>query len=804
MRQSGWQRNIHIRSPILRQWRRFTMPLWIKVLLAVLLLGLSVRSLPYLAPIRVSDLRQNQQAIRFTDRTGLPLGTVLTRNQEHTVAVSLTQVSLNFQQAILAAEDQRFYQHGAIDYQAMLRAVLEAIQARQIVSGASTITMQLARMLDSSPRTLTDKLQEIWTAWRLSAGMSKAEILQAYINRLPMGGNIYGVEAAARIYFGIPAQDLTVAQASLLAAIPNDPNRLHPHHHWQALKRRQAYVLDRMVQDGYLTRAQAEKAGQEAIALHPLQQGIIAAPHLLFWLADRLPAELAEVRTTLDRPLQQFVEAQMQQVLRSMTANNVNHAAALVLDNHAGEVLAYVGSPDYFAAEMGRNDGVQALRQPGSALKPFLYQLALEQRLIRPNTILADVPTRYALPGAKLYSPADYSETFQGPVRVRVALANSLNVPAVRVLEKVGVPRFLTHLRQLGFQHLDRPPDHYGLGLALGSGEVSLWELAHAYLTLARQGNAIDLRYQLHSPIQPSTQNSTQNSKLKIQNSSTWALLTDMLSDPQARAIAFGVDSLLRLPFPAAVKTGTSSDFRDTWTVGFTTDYTVAVWVGNFDGAPMRQVSGVTGAAPLWNRIMLHLHQQQEPKPFAPPAGMVQRPICALSGARPTVACPTIVQEYLFTDDLADYDRQPDPFYQTVTKRAGRAQVRLQLPAEYTEWLAMQPSALIDRSLRISSPRQGDVFLLEASPAIAQQLEFKLTDRPNQFVEWRLNGKLLAKNETDALFWVPQPGNWTLQVTGDGIRDRVRFQVQTTELRPTRRGFSFTQTTNPENRATRN
>lgn len=800
MRKSSSRRKIRVRSFSLRRWQRFTKPLWVKVLLAVLLLGLSVRSLPGLAPIRASDLRQNQQAIRFTDRTGLPLGTVLTRDQEHTVAVPLAQVSQNFQQAILAAEDQRFYQHGAIDYPAMLRAVLEAIQARQVVSGASTITMQLARMLDSSPRTFTGKLQEIWTAWRLTAGMSKAEILQAYINRLPMGGNIYGVEAAARIYFGIPAQDLTVAQASLLAAIPNDPNRLHPQHHWQALKRRQAYVLDRMVKDGYLTRAQAEKAAQEAIALQPLQQGMIAAPHFLFWLADRLADGLAEVRTTIDRPLQQFVEAQMQQVLRSLTANNVHHAAALVLDNQSGEVLAYVGSPDYFAAEMGRNDGVQALRQPGSALKPFLYQLALEQRLIRPNTILADVPTRYALPGARLYSPADYSETFRGPVRVRVALANSLNVPAVRVLEKVGVPRFLMYLRQLGFQHLDRPPEHYGLGLALGSGEVSLWELAHAYLTLARQGDAIDLRYQLQSPPQPLTL----NSKLKTQNSPTWALLTDMLSDPQARAIAFGVDSLLRLPFPAAVKTGTSSDFRDTWTVGFTTDYTVAVWVGNFDGAPMRQVSGVTGAAPLWNRMMLHLHQQQEPKPFAPPVGMVQRPICALSGARPTAVCPTIVQEFLFTDDLAEYDRQSDSFYQTVTDQTGRSQVRLQLPAEYTEWLAMQPSAMIDRSLRISSPRQGDIFLLEANPAVAQKLAFKLTDRPNQSVEWRLNGKLLAKNQTDAVFWVPQPGNWTLQVTGDGIRDRVNFQVQTAAVRSTRRGFSFSQTENSEQRAIKN
>jgi penicillin-binding protein 1C len=355
--------------------------------------------------------------------------------------------------------------------------------------------MQLARMIQPLPRTMGGKLDEIWTAWRLAAGMTKAEILQAYINRLPMGGNIYGVEAAARIYFGVAAQDLTIAQSSLLAAIPNDPNQLNPHTHWTALQQRQAYVLDRMVQNGYITLEQAARANLETVSLQSRQQGILAAPHFLFWLADQLQDHPAQVQTTIDRSLQQFVEAQMQDVLRSLTPHQVHHAAVLVLENRSGQVLAYVGSPDYFEpADQGQNDGVQALRQPGSALKPFLYELALEKRVIRPNTVLADVPTRYAIPGAKLYTPVDYSDTFQGPVRVRVALANSLNVPAVRVLEQIGVTAFLERLQQLGFVHLDRSADHYGLGLALGSGEVTLWQLAQAYRVMAQQGEATPLR----------------------------------------------------------------------------------------------------------------------------------------------------------------------------------------------------------------------------------------------------------------------------------------------------------------------
>ncbi len=462
-----------------------------KIIIGVVMMGVIVRLLPYLAPVRAADIAQREQAIAFTDRAGLPLGTILTRNQEHTAVVPLDAISPHFRQAIIAAEDKRYYHHGSIDSLAVVRAILEAIQAKQIVSGASTITMQLARMLEppSHNNPLVGKLQEIWFSWRLTAGMNKNQILAAYINRLPMGGNIYGVEAAARAYFGMAAKDLNLARASILAAIPNDPNRLNPYYILGPLKQRQKYVLDRMVADGYITATQAETAYLEQIQIISPNQGIIAAPHFLFWLADQLPPEVSQVRTTINLPLQKFLETQVDQVVRALHAHNVNHAAALVLDNHTGEVLAYVGSPNYFSPLGGRNDGVQALRQPGSALKPFLYQLALEKGIIHPHTILPDVPTHYAIPGAKLYSPQDYNETFLGPVRVRVALANSLNIPAVRVLEKVGVANFLDRLHQLGFEHLNHPPSYYGLGLVLGSGEVSLWELARAYLTMARAGS---------------------------------------------------------------------------------------------------------------------------------------------------------------------------------------------------------------------------------------------------------------------------------------------------------------------------
>lgn len=727
----------------------------VKVGLCVLLVGTVVRGIPYLMPIDATDLAQVDQAVEFRDRNHIPLGTLLSRDQEHTAVIPLSQVSPRFRQAILAAEDRRFYQHGPIDLKAMVRASFQAVRRRRIVSGASTVTMQLARMVEPVPRTFFGKAQQIWHAWRLAAGMTKDEIFAAYVNRLPMGGNIYGVEAAAHVYFGVAAADLTVAQASLLAALPNAPSALNPYTNWDSLKQRQQYVLNQMVADGTLTQAQAKRIYAQPVTLEPIDQGLLVVPHFLFWLAEQLPAEHpAQVQTSLDLPLQRFVTAQVQQAVQGLAPKNVRHAAALVIDNTTGEVLAYVGSPGYFSMQQtGQNDGVQALRQPGSTLKPFLYQLALEQNVIQSNTILEDVPTHYAIPGAQLYSPVDFSETFQGPVRVRAALGNSLNIPAVRVLEKVGVDTFLERLHQLGFNHLDRSPEHYGLGLALGSGEVTLWELAQAYLTLAHQGN---LNISL-SPIKSGLPGDSSPSS----PAPTWSLITDILSDPHARATAFGIDSVLNLPFPAAVKTGTSSDFRDTWTVGFTSDYTVATWVGNFDGTPMQDVSGVMGAAPLWHRIMVHLHEHQEPARFTPPAGMVKRPMCAQTGQKPTSDCDSVVQEYFSLEDLTAYNQAA------------------------TEDVAT--------GLQIVSPKAASQFLLYPGDQ-EQRLEFRIAHSQSQAsepVEWQLNGQSLDAAGKNSLFWSMQPGHWRLDVRSGDQQAQVQFDVTLAKEQPARSGFSL-------------
>lgn len=553
-----------------------------------------------------------------------------------------------------------------------------------------------------------------------------------------MGGNVYGVEAAARTYFGEPAGDLDLAQAALLAAIPNDPTHLAPGNDWALLRARQRFVLNRMVSLGEISRPDAELAYRETLHARIRETGIAGAPHALFFLASAGGAAGGRVRTTIDAGLQRFVAAQTEDVIAALQRYHVTDGAALVADNRTGEVLAYVGSPDYFDDEsLGRNDGVQALRQPGSSLKPFTYELALERGTIAPTTILADVPAAYALPGGRLYEPADYSGRFSGPVRVRYALANSLNAPAVQVLSQLGVEPLLDRLHELGFTHLDRPAAYYGLGLTLGSGEVSLWELVQAYATLARGGEFVPLAL-VSAPGAAEAR--------RIGRIADWQLVTDMLADAHARAKSFGVASVLQMPFPAAVKTGTSSDFRDTWTIGFTRDYTVGAWVGNFDGTPMRGISGVTGAGPLWNRIMLHLYEHNDdPPPFSAPRGFVRATICATTGHAPDARCPGIVQEWVAARDLTAIRRpQPNP------------------------------------AMRIAFPRDGDVFVRNDAASSLGRREEQLALRTAGArgpVRWSVDGNPLAPDASGTAFLPLRLGTWRITANDGTHRDAVVIRV---------------------------
>lgn len=692
---------------------------------------------PYAAAVRADALAPERTSVTFTDRSGTPLGTILSPESGDAAPVPLEDVSPSFVNAILAAEDARFFSHGAVDVRSAARAAWQTARCLCNAGGASTIDMQVARMHFGLGTGIRGKLEQVWDAARIDAGSGKRAILNAYVNRIPMGGNLYGVEAAARTYFGVPASDLDLAQAALLAGIPNDPVRLDPRDHWAAARARQRAVLDRMRASGSISETQLRIAARETLHLRVRDDGLWGAQQLLFDLA-RQERGGGRVRTTIDAQLQRFVQAQAADVVQALSAHTVTQASVLVIDNRTGEVLAYLGSLDYFDdAYLGRNDGVRSLRQPGSTLKPFLYEYALERGALAPGTILADVPSSYAIPNGEIYSPEDYDRRFSGPVSVRTALANSLNVPAVRVLSGVGVPAFLDRLHALGFAHLQRAPSYYGLGLTLGAGEVTLWDLAQAYVTLARSGSAIPLRALAGSRTAPQ----------QIGNPDDWRFVTDILADRYARARAFGIGSVLDMPFQAAVKTGTSSGYRDTWTVGYTPEYTVAVWVGNFSGAPMQRIAGVSGAGPLWNRIMLHLYERRDPARFTPPPQSM----------------------------LARVPTGPLPH----------------ASAAYDEWRLQQEQTT--GPLRILFPHDGDLFedtLTPSDPHRAeQQLALRISRPRSANVRWTINGAHLATGSTDAFNWTVRPGAFTLTVSADGVSSSVRFNV-VARRRGVKRGFS--------------
>ncbi|GIV61157.1 MAG: penicillin-binding protein 1A [Rhodothermaceae bacterium] len=553
--------------------------------------------------------------------------------------VTLADVSPHVVPALLATEDRRFYQHVGVDPVAVVRAAWDNARTGRIVRGASTLTMQVARLLRGRPeRTWANKLAEAHLALRLEVYLSKADLLTLWLNRAPFGNGITGIEAAARTYFGKSARDLTVAEAAYLVGLPQRPADLDPYRHPDRARARQRYVLLAMEREGLLSPEERRQLASLPVRLADPPEPF-RAPHLVERLARTVSGDVVEVRTTIDPDVQARVEALARGHLDRLGDLGVGNTAAVVLDNRTGEVLAYLGSVDFWDAHAGgQNDGVRMLRQPGSALKPFTYARALASGRYTPASILPDIETP-VLEAGGAFQPENYDRRYHGPVPLRQALACSYNVPAVRLARELGPPAVLDALHEAGFTSLDRPPEHYGVGLTLGNGEVRLIELARAYAGLARGGTLPPLRTERWRrtasgdtlyPFVPPPAPMGIDPRVAF-------LITDILADPEARAPAFGRGGPLELPFPCAVKTGTSKDYRDNWAVGYTPRHTVAVWSGNFDGSPMRWVSGVTGAGPLLKAIFLELGSGGS---FTPPGGLVRDTVCAASGSRPARACP--------------------------------------------------------------------------------------------------------------------------------------------------------------------
>ena len=651
--------------------------------------------------------------LEFLDRHGRTLRELRDGQEQFSRTAAEGEIPTVLMQATLAAEDQRFWSHNGVDWRATLRAAWQLVRNGRIVSGGSSITQQLVKLAEPRPRTFRTKLIEAAQALRLEREWDKPRILAAYLNRLDYGNLRAGSDAAARHYFDKAPADLSAAEAAFLAGLPQAPSRLNPRARFAGAKRRQEWILGRMHALGWLTSEDYTRSLAEPVQLAPPRREF-AAPHFVDLLLEREAPDTSRpqrVTTTLDLELNRFVEQTLRSQFARLREQQVGNGAAVVLDNRTGAVLALVGSEDYFAPAAGQVNGAWAPRSAGSTLKPFTYALAFE-RGATPASIVADVPCEFST-ATGVFAPVNYDRHCHGPVRHRLALANSLNIPAVRVLDELGGAAVLhARLRACGLTTLAQPAEHYGLGLTLGNAEVRLLELANAYACLARLGEWRPWRLlegagDYKSPTRV------------ISREAAW-LVADVLADNRARALAFGLETPLRFDFPVACKTGTSTDYRDNWAVGYTPEFTVAVWAGNFDGSPMRGVSGVTGAGPVLHTIFQNLRTRFGTTWFEPPTGWVQREVHPLTGKLVTEdARRSLTKDFAAVREWFPPDRLPPVSSAADFDASGR----VLLPSEYRAWFQSGDNGFGDRvalatrpqftSLRVLSPVPGTVFYLD-------------------------------------------------------------------------------------------
>ena len=722
-------------------------------------------------------------SITLQDRNGQVLRTTRSSEGSRGGWIPLAELDPKILQAFLAVEDHRFYAHHGVDVRGLARAVRDNVRAGHVVSGGSTLTMQLARLLRGTPRTLPGKLGQMLWAWRLDAHLDKAAILEQYLNRVPLGQGTAGVAAAAALYFGADAREVSLGQAALLAALAHAPSRDNPFVAPERARSRRAVALSRMVDLGYATPGDAGRAAQEPL-LAATRPGPFLAPHfttrVLQWAEDSAATPVGEWRTTLDLGLQTELEAETRHTVDVLKDRLVAHAAVVVLDNQRGDILAWVGSPDFFADTAGQVDMVVSPRQPGSALKPFLYGLAFD-RGVTAATVLPDLPKTYQTTLGP-YRPKNYDRRFHGPVRAREALGSSYNVPAVELADRIGVASLLRTLRAAGFATLTHGAEYYGLGLSLGNGDVTLLELANGYRGIANGGVWRPVRWRSDSQ-------TVRLSDRRFMSLQAAALVIDILADPVARIPSFGVETPLDFPFRAAAKTGTSRHFTDNWAVATTATFTVAVWVGNFNGRPMQGVGGITGAGPLLHRAVLLTARRYPPGdlPEPAPAGLVAARVCRLSGLLATPDCPALDEWFLpgtaptRTCDWHQGGRIAWPaeyieWATSVGQSDGRT-VGLSAPTGQTVRLSDRPTLPTPAPFRILSPQDGDRYTLPVGvdPRYAT-LALRAAGGPGSgaSVRWFVDGRPVAGER-----WTLAPGRHAIRAeTVRGERDEVRIDVR--------------------------
>lgn len=760
---------------------------------------------------------------KIFDRNGVVLYEVLKPELGKKTFILLSEMPDYLVSATIAAEDTNYYNHPGVDFWAIGRALFYNVREGRVVSGASTITQQLVRnMLGISvDRGYSDKILEAMYSVRISHIYNKDEILELYLNKIYYGNMSYGIESASKGYFGKVIGNLDLAECAFLAGLPQSPSRYNPYINFDAAKKRQKYVLDQMVAGGYVDAAEAEAAFDEPLKLRSDKYDI-KAPHFVHYVINQLEELYGEdavlngglsVTTTLDYDLQIVAEEAIDRHIERLIDHNVNNGSLISMDLANNQILAWVGSANYFDEEIdGAVNMVTALRQPGSSIKPLTYLAAFEKGY-SPATIIFDIPTQFATETGP-YSPKNYDLDFHGPVRVRTALASSYNIPAVKTLEYVGVNAFISFLSRLGVDSLSNSAEFYGLALTLGGGEVRLVDMAEAFSVIAHYGEKVD-----YSSI-ISIENYKGEKLMTWQKpNSRYVLGTegrqhayqimDILSDKDARIPGFGEGGVLEISHTAAVKTGTTRNFRDNWTMGFSPVLLTGVWVGNADGSEMKNVSGVDGAAPIWADFMESALEFKPDTAFSIPSGLSEVELCAISGLLPDENCKERIYEVL---TQAQIPTETDNYYQNfhINDENGKivpeecvglhnpASIREKIlpayPAELQKWAVSKGLSLPEyeycalskvpnteypsgysngqaTAVIIDNPANNDEFLIDYSlPIQSQRIPFRVTvPGETTSVRFYLDNELVGEtNEKPFTYmWDTKSGRFELKVEAE-------------------------------------
>jgi len=687
-------------------------PRWVKTALLILATLFAIRAALFLIPYKnLKTFTSKQNSTRFYDRNGVLLQVLPLEQGLRREYLPLKEIPVSVQQSFIQAEDKNFYIHPGVDFISIVRAAAQNKKQGRIVSGASTITMQLVRLINPREKnqlvTLKIKFLEMCSAIHLDAKLSKKKILELYLNNVPFGFQTEGVASASRTFYGTEVASLSEEQIKELSQIPRRPSEYAPE---------KKYVY-------------AQKC-----------------PHFINYVTSQyknkneiLPNSL---RLSIDSELVANIENSIQQKLNDYKNARIQNGSAFVINNHTGEIFAWVGNGNFYDEHGGQIDGVLVRNQPGSSMKPFLYAEALDLTIAKPSeynfyptTILPDIPQDFG--SSKVYVPLNFNNRYNGPVRFRVALASSLNIPAVYLLYNIGVTQYMSLLSELGFSSLDGERGSTGLSIALGSSEVTLYEMVHAFSVFPNDGNLLNINF-LADDIDKKYSDDNKNKvkiissaeklfyknntiQKKVYSSDASRIICDMLSDSSARSLGFGHANVFETKYPCMFKTGTSNQFQNIIALGATTEFTAGVWLGNFEGETVIKQTGSSIPASIVRQILDYLTEQFGAGNFKQPAGFEKQEVCTLSGLSPTDVCPSTTKEYVkkTIDGKRGELKKCDYHYKN------NSQVQIRYPSEYQHWASGKNMAGTissdETEINFLYPKDGAEFVFD--PTVPQNVQ---------------------------------------------------------------------------------